>query len=351
MGNDFFVCLRDCVEGVFQPDPGKAAYLFVPEDASDIHPAQGVSRDEWVRAVIDESRAVQTPRGKGKKSAGPALPYDADDSGNILVFIHGYNSTSEIVLQRHRQLKKDLWALGFRGTVVSYDWPSDNSELGYLEDRRDARLTSIGLVDNCIRLFVKMQDPVNCEINVHLLAHSTGAFVIREAFDDADDRTSLAAKNWTVSQVMLIGGDVSSASMAAGNAKTDSLYRHCIRLTNYWNPYDDILKLSNVKRVGVAPRVGRAGLPQDAPAKAVDVGCGEYFKTLNEKKANFYGTFCHSWHIGDPVFTRDILETMRGSIDREYIPTRRMDGRGELILTPAPEPAPAAAAKTSKKTR
>ena len=39
-------------------------------------------------------------------------------------------------------------------------------------------------------------------------------------------------------------------------------------------------KLSNVKRVGVAPRAGRVsrvGLPDNAPAKAVGVDCGAHF--------------------------------------------------------------------------
>ncbi len=46
------------------------------------------------------------------------------------------------------------------------------------------------------------------EINVLLLAHSTGAYVVREAFDDADDRRRIAAINGTVSQLVLIAGDV-----------------------------------------------------------------------------------------------------------------------------------------------
>jgi len=118
-------------------------------------------------------------------------------------------------------------------------------------------------VDDCIALFSSIQRP-DCRINVHLLAHSTGAYVVREAFDDADDRPAVAQRNWMVSQIALIGGDVSSQSMSEGNATTESLMRHCVRLTNYSNPYDSVLKLSNVKRLGAAPRVGRVGLPEAA---------------------------------------------------------------------------------------
>ena len=37
------------------------------------------------------------------------------------------------------------------------------------------------------------------QINVHLLGHSTGAYVIREAFLDAEQHASIASVNWTVS--------------------------------------------------------------------------------------------------------------------------------------------------------
>ncbi len=40
----------------------------------------------------------------------------------------------------------------------------------------------------------------DCEVNIHTVAHSMGAYVLREAFDDADD-SSAANANWTVNQV------------------------------------------------------------------------------------------------------------------------------------------------------
>ena len=125
-----------------------------------------------------------------------------------------------------------------------------------------------------------MQSGVDCDVNVHLLAHSTGAYVVREAFDDADDRRTIAAVNWTASQVAFIGADLSAASMSAGNPETESIYRHCIRLTNYASPFDEVLQLSNVKRAGFAPRMGRVGLPPDAPRQAVNIDCGEYYQAM-----------------------------------------------------------------------
>jgi hypothetical protein len=122
--------------------------------------------------------------------------------------------------------------------------------------------------------------------------------------------------------------------MARTNSKSTSLYRHCVRLTSYSNPFDKVLKLSNIKRVGVAPRAGRVGLPDDVPDKAVNVNCGAHFRGLGDR-SDALGSWTHSWHVGDPVWTRDLLHTVRGDVDRRYIETREVNERGELELREA----------------
>jgi esterase/lipase superfamily enzyme len=65
----------------------------------------------------------------GKESISEGSRDTKKDREDILVFIHGYNNDQKIVMQRHRQLKKDLQAVGFKGAVMSFDWPSADSEL------------------------------------------------------------------------------------------------------------------------------------------------------------------------------------------------------------------------------
>jgi esterase/lipase superfamily enzyme len=327
MPNDYIICVRDVSKGHFIAEPGTTRYLELAEDTWDktpsepLLPTQSISRKDWFRKVMDEAMVGTNPA-------------DQTEFGDVLVFIHGYNNTQQIVLQRHRMLKANLRLIGYTGAVVSFDWPSSDQTLNYLEDRSDAKATALALVDDAITAFVHYQQ-TNCKIDVHLLAHSTGAYVIREAFDDADDRKEVAEKNWTTSQIMLIAGDVSSASMSETNPGSESIYRHCMRLTNYSNPFDSVLKLSNVKRLGLAPRVGRVGLPADASDKAVNVDCGDFFQTLDEKKAPSLGTFCHSWQIGNMTFIADLLETIYGDTDRSRIKTRVLRPDGSLSLVQA----------------
>ncbi len=106
--------------------------------------------------------------------------------------------------------------------------------------------------------------------------------------------------SWTVSQVLFAAGDVSALSMAAGNGKSESLYRHCIRLTNYSSRYDQALDLSNVKRLGVSPRVGRIGLPGDAPQQAVNVDCTAYYEKLADPASGIAAQDSPNGFMGHP---------------------------------------------------
>jgi esterase/lipase superfamily enzyme len=185
---------------------------------------------DWVRAVMGQMTASHDLTGVTRR--------------DLLVFIHGYDNEPPIVLKRQRVLKQGLTSAGFTGTVISFDWPSGDIALSYLPDREKAKQTAMALVSDCIELFLRTQVVTDCDVNVHILAHSTGAYVVREAFDDADDRAFQSSFNWTVSQMVFIAGDVSASSMSEGNAGTESIYRHCIRLTNYSNPFDEVLLLA-----------------------------------------------------------------------------------------------------------
>jgi len=325
MSEDFVICARAIERNKFIAEPGASQFLCVP-DGELPKPSHAVKRqDAWIKRVRKEAVWGKDARDKTR------------ERGDLLVFVHGYNNDQEIVMKRHRRLKGDLIETGYKGTMVTFDWPSDDKALNYVEDRHDAKQTAMQLVTDCIRALSEEQTP-DCTINVHLIGHSTGAYVIREAFDDADD-SNLANNSWVVSQIAFIGGDISAASLSENESSTQSLYRHCVRLTNYSNLRDSVLKLSNTKRLGMAPRVGRVGLPEDVPSKAVNIDCTEYFGQLEldttiqeEDQHEQLGTFDHSWHIGNKVFTRDLFETVKGDLDRNVIPTRKHGDDGSLVL-------------------
>lgn len=317
----YVISARNVRKNEFEAEPGRVRYLKVPENELPA-PAHEIAVKNWIEAVRDRADGLADQR----IAAG----------GDVLVFVHGYNNGPQVIRDRQLQLERDLVAEQWRGVVASFDWPSDVSTLNYLEDRADAAEVARELVGRGIRPLAEGQAN-GCATNIHLLGHSTGAYVIMEAFAQAEKSGDLFKSNWRIAQVALIGADVAAESLCADSDWAAPLFRRIMRLTNYQNPYDHVLAISNAKRLGTAPRVGRVGLPADAHPKAVNVDCGEHFTGLDPKKQTFFGTFAHSWHIGDRVFARDLALTLEGRIDRNAIPTRRREGNA-LLLQDRPRP-------------
>lgn len=324
MAFDYVVTARRNNAGVYDDEPGPVRFLKVPTSATDFDPSHAVSSPkEWAAEVVG-------------LADGDENPLSISPTGDVLVFVHGYNNSREVVLQRLRQLRADLRAEKWRGAVIAFDWPSHNKTLNYIEDRQDAAKVAIELVRKCLDLIVEGQKR-DCQTNIHLLCHSTGAYVAMEAFVQAEKNGDFFKSDWRLGQVAFVGADVSSGSLSRTDSWSAPMFRRIMRLTNYSNPYDSVLAVSNAKRLGVSPRAGRTGLPDDAHPKSVNVDCGSYFASLDPKTATYVGSWTHSWHIGSRVFARDLAMTLEGAVDRGVLPTRRNEG-GILVLQDAERP-------------
>jgi hypothetical protein len=312
--NDFLICTRNIEstgnESEFGNEPGDACYLIVPEESGDFNPSNIIVGDKiWLTKLL----------------AGRALT-------DVLVYVHGYDMDRANTLKRHRILKKGLQEKGWEGELVTFAWPSGTKPLLYWEDRFDALDVAYQLVSRCIRL-LDDQVAAGCDLNVHVIAHSTGALIVRESFNMAQTAILNKDASWTTGQIVFIAGDVSAESMAG--SKSDGLYIHCGRLTNYFSNYDSVLAVSSAKRLGFANRVGRVGLPKDAPQKAVDVNCSDYYHLHKDELApKIEGAFLpHSWYFWSDWFLEDLFHTLSGNLDRNVIPTRSTDENEELWLS------------------
>lgn len=176
------------------------------------------------------------------------------------------------------------------------------------------------------------------QANIHVLAHSAGAYVTMEAFVQAEKIGELYKRDWRIGQVAFIGADVSARSLTESSDWSNPMFGRIMRLTNYSSPYDAALAVSNAKRLGAAPRSGRVGLPNGASPKAVNVNCAEYFSGIKPPVVSDGSSWTHSWHFSDRVFARDLAMTLEGAIDRHALPTRKVVN-GELLLQDKPRPA------------
>jgi esterase/lipase superfamily enzyme len=336
--SEYVISVRNVVDSKFGTEPSNAPTLFleVPDAATEFTPSHAIGFEDF-RARV----AAQALRAKDK-ALGSA--------GDILVFVHGYNNAIADVLERTRLLRAELGAQGWLGTVVAFDWPSDNKALNYIEDRTDAANTATKLVTDCVLKLAAIQDTEDaalwdraglvktdrdptesCEINIHLLGHSTGAYVIMEAFAQAEKVGELFKTPWRIAQVAFIGADVSCDSLSIDDHYNKPMLKRIMRLTNYQNGFDDVLAVSNAKRFGTRPRAGRVGIPAIVDRKVLNVDCSKFFEGLDPKGYKHVGWFTHSWHIAQPTFCLDLAMTLEGRIDRDYLPTRnRASGKLEL---------------------
>lgn len=305
---NYAISVRRVVAGAFSAEPslGTARYLRREDDAAPT-PADGISLSKWTAALLGEF-PVRPPNGSGRP-----VPF-----GDLVVVVHGYNTTVADAANARRQIGAGLRAAGFPALVIGFDWPSEGVALAYMEDRFDARETSMLLVKAGIVPLAKAM-AADCDIRVHVLAHSMGCFVVREAFALADEGR-LGERTWGVAQVAFVAGDVSAGSMSIGDVRTQSLYRRAHRVTNYFSGFDEVLQISNAKRLFIAPRVGRVGLPSNAPDKGIDVDCSQRFEAERARFPGFGDT--HTWYFRDTRVFADLAHTLSGRLDRNVIPTR-----------------------------
>lgn len=318
--SSFVLCVRnkESQTDTFGGSIGTPTYLAVPDGEKVPRPSHKVSGVKaWLDAIV--AQAVPKP---GKEL-------------DIVFFVHGYNTPPEESLKRQRLVEKELGNRGFASMVVGYDWPTSGGAVLYLRDRMNAQAAAAHLVDGGIIPFTKY-NLRDCPVEIHLMAHSMGGFVVREAFRSIDKgRDATLSNDWRLGQVVFFAADVSSGCFDAGVTDMVPVFDHCGRLTNYFSGYDEALAVSNAKNIDISSRVGRVGMPTDNPGheKAVDVDCGpRYVAVPNRKFKTIDGMKSHSWYLEDSIWYDDLAYTFQGNLDRNLIPTRTRVGENDFVL-------------------
>ena len=254
--------------------------------------------------------------------AGCGKNAQGQPAGDLLLFVHGFNVSFDHARAGDVDNLKGLAAAGWKGVYVSYDWPSFGDVLDYYKDRSNARASANGFIDTVIALFVRLLDP-DCDLSVGVMAHSMGAFVVREAFTWAHQDTKTNSKSWSVSQLILVAGDVSQGSLSKSQPGGEWISTYVGRTTCYSNRFDSVLQVSDLKNGEPTPRTGRVGLPIDAPASFCNVDTSALFSSLPLDLAQQVNPATpHCYYFGRSEFWRDAVLTLSGGIDRHAIPTR-----------------------------
>ena len=134
-----------------------------------IRSAMGYAPDPRTEFFVTSVIPVDSNRFVQRVADDLALTHARD----ILVFVHGFNTSFEDAAVHAAQLAADI---GFDGTVVLFSWPSAASVTAYVRDQQAARNAGFHL----LRLLTKIV-PLAQPDHVDLLGHSMGSEVIAKA--------------------------------------------------------------------------------------------------------------------------------------------------------------------------
>ena len=164
-------------------------------------------------------------------------------SRNILVFVHGFNTSFEDAAVRAAQIAADL---NFDGTVVLFSWPSAASVTSYVRDQQAARNAGFHLLRLLRGTLVAAQPD-----HIELLGHSMGSETIAKALSLAPAIDSLPHFD----QVVFAAPDLDRRVF--GREILPRLEPRATRVTLYASNDDDALRAS--RAVNGVWRLGLGG--------------------------------------------------------------------------------------------
>lgn len=224
-------------------------------------------------------------------------------SRDVLVFVHGYNSSFEEAAVRLAQLVADM---GFDGTAVLFSWASAGALSGYVRDQQTARNAGYYLLQ-----LLREQLPRTNPDRIHVLAHSMGSEVLSKAMSLVDRADSLPR----LGQVILAAPDVDARIFA--REILPILRERALGVTLYASSEDDALRASRVLN-----GVWRLGLGGDS------VTVLDGLETIDATRVR--GDALGHTLFGNSALLSDLYALLtegRSPADRRLLQARTADGR------------------------
>ncbi|MEM1302284.1 MAG: alpha/beta fold hydrolase, partial [Pseudomonadota bacterium] len=234
----------------------------------------------------------------------------------MVFLVHGYNVDAQDAFNTHKELEDNigsaLRAAGISKPVfVTFSWPAQGSFFNYLEDDQDARRAALDLITSGLALFAAFTEP-GCRIKTHVMAHSMGALVVREALRASVGHTPTREAAWSITNLIFYGADISRGSLNRKEGRR--LLEKSQTFTNYFSRDDAALQTSNAKRALFSPRLGAVGAPDDVTPLMSDIDMTDHWlsiKDTNDDRLFADIPFSHTFYRSDPVFARDVAMVIR----------------------------------------
>jgi len=232
-----------------------------------------------------------------------------DTRRDVLVYVHGFNTTFDFAVMRLAQVTHDI---EFSGLPVAFSWPSNGSAVRYRDDETNAE-RSVGALAETLRALVDLQAarPERARGKVHVIAHSLGNRVTLRALETLHGQ--LAAGQNPFGQIILAAPDVSVSEFTklvpVAQARAD-------RVTLYFCPDDQALVASRYEHLN-EPRAGQGMVP----IRALD--------NIDARKANT--SFLGHGYWAD---VKQLLIDMQMLVNLDWGPEQRVFTLQSMIAPP-----------------
>ena len=236
-----------------------------------------------------------------------------ENQKHLTLFIHGYDTTWSAAVQRYDTVCKQMFdGPGSLGELISFDWPSKGSLLGYLPDRAEARKTGDDLTNVLQELYdwmsgkqviAAMNPDDACRAKTSIIAHSMGNYALEYAMNQLWTRKNRPLLVSLMQEVVMVAADVDNDLFRNGenvsHGDGEGLANLSYRITALYTGRDNVLGASaGLKHFGKR-RLGRAGLDDTYPVpdNVWDVDCSDLIN------ANVNGIAVHGEYF-NPVETK-----------------------------------------------
>jgi esterase/lipase superfamily enzyme len=218
-------------------------------------------------------------------------PFDVapEQQKHVCLFIHGYNVAWTGAMSTYGNVASRLFdGEDYLGELISFDWPSKGSLLGYLPDRAEARKTGDDLTEVLSDLYdwmsFKQQQTAKstdnaCKAKTSIIAHSMGNYALEYAMNAVWTRTNMPLLVSLLQEVLMVAADVDNDLFRAGenvsHGDGEGLANLSYRITALYTGRDNVLGASaGLKHFGKR-RLGRAGLDRTYPVpdNVWDIDC------------------------------------------------------------------------------
>ena len=264
----------------------------------------------------------------------------AEAGGDLLIYVHGYNCDLDKAV-RNLGLIESQYAQANSPVrhLLLFTWPAQGKKLKYRNDMRDTEESGQALARNILKLQIFLETYFEeggqkpCNRKIHIMAHSSGARVLKYAMDYLRNGSHGMAVRSIFHEAILAAADVDDHEVQTHHS-LGYLCQISNRLHNYNNKGDLALFISKTTK-NAHRRLGHKGVPEfsNLPSNLVMVDV----TGVKEETSGFDDLVNHWYYYTAPDVVNDILAVLKGEpavdiVKRADSKRREWPGKSHLNL-------------------